>query len=91
MDIIISLLIRLLDIYLWIIIAAIVLSWLLVFNVLHGGNIWVQRLKYFFDRLTLPVYRYLRRYVPPIGGIDLTPMIVIFGIYLLQNILLRMM
>jgi YggT family protein len=91
MTVIIPLLIRLLDIYLWVIIATVVLSWLLVFNVINGNNIWVYRLRFVLDRLTTPVYRQLRRFVPPIGGIDLTPMIVIFAIYLLQNALFRMM
>jgi YggT family protein len=74
----------------WIIIGSVILSWLLVFNVVNTRNIWVYRLQILMNRLTDPVYRQLRRFVPPIAGIDLTPMIVIFAIFFLQSMLISL-
>ncbi len=85
------LLIRLLDLYLWIIIITVMLSWLVAFDVLNTRNKWVYKACNLLNKLTNPPMVFLRRYVPAIGGIDLTPMVVIFGIYILQNLLYRMM
>lgn len=87
MDLIIFLLIRLIDIYIWIVILSAVVSWLIVFDVMNTRNKWVAKFCYFLDRMTSPVVDRLRRYVPPIGGIDLTPLVIIFGGYLLQGLL----
>lgn len=88
MNPIIVLLVAALDIYLWLIIASVVMSWLIVFEVLNTRNKWVYKFCSLLNRATNPPMMYLRKYVPPLGGIDLTPMVVIFGIYLLQNFLL---
>ncbi len=90
MQYLILFLIRALDVYMWIIIGSVILSWLLVFNVVNTRNIWVYRLQVLMGRLTDPVYRQLRRFVPPIAGIDLTPMIVIFAIFFLQSMLVSL-
>jgi len=90
MQYLILFLIRALDVYMWIIIGSVILSWLLVFNVVNTRNIWVYRLQILMNRLTDPVYRQLRRFVPPIAGIDLTPMIVIFAIFFLQSMLISL-
>ena len=87
MDTIIYLLIKLLDIYLWMIIATVIISWLVVFNVLNTRNKWVYKFCDLLNRATDPVVLQLRRFIPPVGGIDLTPMVLIFGIYLLQGFL----
>lgn len=87
MNTIIFLLIQLLDIYLWLIIASIIVSWLVVFGVLNTRNRMVGRACEVINRLTSPGMDYIRRFLPPMGGIDLSPMIMIFGIYLLQSLL----
>jgi YggT family protein len=88
MSLILLLLIQLLNIYFWIIILSVVVSWLVVFNVLNPRNKWVYKFCILLDKITNPVILRLRRVIPPVGGIDLTPMVVIFGIYFLQKILL---
>jgi YggT family protein len=85
MAIVINLLLLALNIYFAIIIAWVVSSWLVVFGVLNMRNKWIYKGVTLLTQATEPVMSRLRRYVPPIGGIDLTPMIVIFGIILLQN------
>jgi YggT family protein len=90
MSFIIDLLLLALQIYFWIIIATVVVSWLVVFDVLNTRNRWVLKLCNFLNQITNPLIIRLRKVIPPLGGVDLTPMIVIFGIYILQNILIHL-
>ncbi len=91
MNIIGQLLIFILDVYFYIIIASVIISWLIAFEVLNVKNPQAQNLIKFLNKLTEPVYKPLRKFIPPIGGIDITPIIVIFAIFLLQNLIARMM
>jgi YggT family protein len=91
MNAIIGLLLLALDIYLWLIIFTVIVSWLVAFDVLNTRNRWVYLLCEWLNRLTNPVVQRVRRYVPPIGGIDLTPMVIIFGIWLLQTLLISLL
>lgn len=91
MALIVSILMLLLNIYLWLIIFTVIVSWLVAFDVLNTRNRWVYKLCEILNRLTNPVVQRVRRYVPPLGGIDITPMVIIFGIYLLQNLLLMLL
>ncbi|MCB1537987.1 MAG: YggT family protein [Rhodospirillales bacterium] len=81
-----SLLILALQIYTFIIIAQVVISWLIAFGVLNTANPQAARLVSALSRATEPVMGAVRRYVPPIGGIDITPIIVIFAITLLERV-----
>jgi YggT family protein len=83
----IILLIKLLDIYLWTIIVTVMASWLIVFGVLNMKNKYVYRICTFLNDVTRPPILFLRRFIPPIGGIDLTPMALIFAIYAVQALL----
>jgi YggT family protein len=87
MSLLVFLLIRLLDIYIWTIIVTVMISWLIVFGVLNMRNKGVAKVCRFLDSLTRPPTQFLQRYIPPVGGIDLTPMILIFGIYIIQGLL----
>lgn len=87
MSFLIFLLLFLLDVYFWILIASVLMSWLIVFNVVNTRNKWVHMILGILNRLTEPVMAKVRRVIPPIGGIDISPMIVIFGIFLLQRLL----
>ncbi len=91
MDFIIGILMLLLNIYLWLIIFTVIVSWLVAFDVLNTRNRWVYKMCEILNRLTNPVVQRVRRYVPPLGGIDITPMVIIFGIYLLQSLLLMLL
>ncbi len=91
MNIIGQLLIFILDVYFYIIIASVIISWLIAFEVLNIKNPQAQNLINLLNKLTEPVYKPLRKFIPPIGGIDITPIIVIFAIFLLQNLIVRMM
>lgn len=91
MSSIIYLLISLLDIYFWLIILSVVVSWLLVFGVLNQRNKTVYQFCMLLDKITNPLVLRLRRIIPSVGGIDLTPMAIILGIYILQRLLYAML
>lgn len=76
------------DIYIGIIIVQVAVSWLIVFDVINADNKQAQNLITLLKKATDPVYKPLKKYIPPIGGIDLTPLIVIFGLSLLRNIII---
>ena len=81
-----EILLFLLNLCFWIIIIQVVLSWLITFEVINIRNPQAANFVRLIDRITAPVYKPLRKIVPPIAGIDLTPIIVIFAIYLLKHI-----
>jgi len=79
-----SLILLLLDIYWWVVIASVVASWLIAFNVINMHNNIVRSLVRLLDAMTDPVFRLIRRVIPPFGGIDISPLIVLIAIWFLQ-------
>jgi YggT family protein len=79
-----ALLIEVLEIYKWVVIAAVIVSWLVAFNVINTHNQFVRSLLRMLDALTEPVFRQVRRVLPPFGGLDLSPIIVFLAIWFLQ-------
>ena len=78
-----------LDIYIWLLIAAAVLSWLIAFNVVNTRNQFDAMVADFLYRITEPVLRPIRSIVPNLGGIDISPVILILLIILLKDIIVR--
>jgi YggT family protein len=79
-----------LNIYFFIIIISVILSWLIAFEVINTRNEKARNLIGLLEKATEPVYRPLRKIIPVIGGIDLTPIVVIFGIFILQKLVIRL-
>jgi YggT family protein len=79
-----ALLIEVLEIYKWIVIAAVIVSWLTAFNVINQYNNFVRTMLRILIALTEPVFRQIRRVIPPMGGLDLSPIIVFVVIWFLQ-------
>ncbi len=75
----------LLNILWWIIIVQAVMSWLIAFNVINTHNDFVRQLWQVLERITEPLYRPFRRIMPDFGGLDLTPMLVLILIIILQG------
>ena len=75
----------LLNILWWIIIIQAVMSWLIAFNVINTHNDFVGQLWHVLDRITEPLYRPFRRIMPDFGGIDLTPMVVLILLIIIQG------
>lgn len=67
----------LLNLLVWAIIISAVLSWLVAFDVINLRNRFVYNVSRFLDAVTAPVMRPFQRFIPPIGGVDITPIIVI--------------
>ena len=76
-----------LNLYTWIIIASAVFSWLFAFNVINSRNQFVSMIGQALYNLTEPLLRPIRRYVPSMGGLDLSPIVLLLGIFLLQRII----
>lgn len=70
---------------LWVIIANAVLSWLVAFDVINLRNKFVATIYDLCERLTEPLLAPIRRVVPNLGGVDLSPVVLILGLQLLQN------
>ena len=76
-----------LNLYTWLIIASAVISWLVAFNVVNTGNDVVRSIWSFLYQVTEPALRPIRRILPNLGGIDVSPIILLLGIFLLQRII----
>lgn len=77
----------LLDILKWMVIVQAVLSWLVAFNVVNTQNRFVRSVLQTLERLLEPLYRPIRRILPDFGGIDLSPMVVLLIILLIQKLI----
>jgi YggT family protein len=76
----IVLILTILDIYWWIVIAMVIMSWLLAFNVVNIHNPFVRQVNFALNRLTEPLLRPIRRFMPDLGGLDLSPVVLFIGI-----------
>jgi len=76
-----------LQLYVWVLIISAVFSWLYAFNVINSSNQVVATIGNTLHQLTEPVLSRVRRFVPAFGSVDVSPIIVILGIFLLQNII----
>lgn len=75
------------DIYIWVVIISAILSWLVAFNVVNTTNRLVYTVGDFLYRITEPALRPIRRIVPNLGGIDISPIILILVLYFIQLVL----
>jgi YggT family protein len=78
-----------LQIYVWLLIAAAILSWLVAFNVVNPRNQFVAMVGEFLYRITEPALRPIRNMMPNLGGIDISPVILILLIFLIESIIVR--
>lgn len=79
------------QLYIFIIIAGAVLSWLIAFNVVNTGNRIVYMLSDFIYRLTEPALAPIRRLLPNLGGIDISPIILILLLILARDLLFELL
>jgi YggT family protein len=77
----------LIDIYIWLLIASAVLSWLIAFNVVNARNPIVHNVGEFLFRITEPLLRPIRNMLPNLGGIDVSPVILIIGLLFLRQLI----
>ncbi len=75
------------DLYIWVVIIGAVLSWLIAFNVVNTSNRFVYTVADFLYRITEPALRPIRRLLPNLGGIDVSPIVLILVLIFLQMVL----
>ncbi|MCB1682196.1 MAG: YggT family protein [Rhodospirillales bacterium] len=78
------------QIYIFVIILQVALSWAIAFDLINANNDAARNLTELLKKLTDPVYKPIRKYIPPVGGIDLTPLVVIIGIQILAGFLFKL-
>ncbi|PWC36376.1 YggT family protein [Azospirillum sp. TSO35-2] len=76
-----------LNLFFWVLILSAVLSWLVAFNVVNTRNRAVYVIGDFLYRVTEPVLRPIRRVLPSMGGLDLSPIVVLLLISFVQNLM----
>ncbi len=77
-----------LELYTYLIIASAILSWLVAFNVVNTRNDFVRSIWNFLDAVTQPVLRPIRNILPNLGGVDISPIILILLIIFIQNLII---
>ena len=81
---------NIISLYIWILIINAVISWLVAFNVLNTGNRFVHSVLEVSYKLTSPALNFIRRYLPNLGSIDISPVILILGLMFLRNFVFEM-
>ena len=80
-----------LDLYMWIVIIGVILSWLVAFKVVNTQNRFVYLAGDFLHRVTEPALRPIRRFLPTLGGIDLSPIVLILLLFFAKSLLFEYM
>ena len=77
-----------LKLYSWALIISVILSWLVAFNVLNTHSPLVSALGRFLYRLTEPLLKPIRQFLPDFGGIDISPVVLLLLIWFVENLLI---
>ena len=80
---------KILDIYTWVIIASAIASWLVAFGVINVRNQFVRMLVDVLYRLTEPALRPIRRIMPNLGGVDISPVVLLLLIFFIRSLLME--
>ncbi len=75
------------SIYMWMLIISVVMSWLVSFNVINTSNQFVYTVGNFLHRITEPALRPIRRIIPDLGGIDISPVVLILLLVFARNLM----
>ena len=85
----IHILIIMIELYMWVIIINVVLSWLVFFKVVNTSNRFVYMVGDFCHRLTEPLLYKIRNFLPNLGNLDIAPLVLILGMIFLKEFLIR--
>lgn len=86
-----QLVLMVINIYVWIVFASVALTWLLAFNVVNSSNRFVYMAGDFLYRMTEPALRPIRKIMPDMGNIDLSPVALIFLLWFIESMLAQML
>ena len=78
------------SLYIWILIINAIISWLVAFNILNTGNRFVYSILDVSYKLTAPPLNYIRRFLPNLGSIDISPVVLILALLFLRNLVFEM-
>ena len=78
------------SLYIWILIINAIISWLVAFNILNTSNRFVYSVLDVSYKLTSPALNFIKRYLPNLGSIDISPVILILGLMFLRNFVFEM-
>jgi YggT family protein len=78
------------ELYIWVVIASVVLSWLIAFNVINTRNSFVHQVADFLNRATDPALRPIRNVLPNLGGIDISPIVLILLLVFIRRLIWQM-
>ena len=81
---------NIISLYIWILIINAIISWLVAFNILNTNNRFVYSVLDVSYKLTSPALDFIRRYLPNLGSIDISPIILILGLMFLRNFVFEM-
>jgi len=87
MNSLLALISMVIELYVWCLIISAILSWLVAFNVLNTQNRFVYAVGEFLYRITEPALRPIRRFLPNLGGIDISPIVLILLLFFVRNLL----
>ena len=76
------------EIYIWLLIASAILSWLVAFNVINTQNKFVYTVMNFLWRVTEPALRPIRKIMPNLGGVDISPIILILALFCIRQLII---
>ncbi len=88
---ILKLVLTVIDLYVWIVVIGVILSWLTAFKVVNTANRFVYMVNDFIYKITEPVLGRIRKVLPVMGGFDLSPIALILGLMLLQDVMINIM
>jgi YggT family protein len=81
---------NIISLYIWVLIINAIISWLVAFNVLNTSNRFVYSVLEISYKLTEPPLSFIRKYIPNIGSIDISPIILILGMMFLRNLVFEL-
>ena len=87
---IVRILVTVIEFYMWAVIIGVILSWLVAFNVINTSNRFVYMIGDFIHRITEPALAPIRRVLPHLGNIDVSPLVLILILYFLQDVLIQL-
>ena len=76
------------DLYIWVLVASAILSWLVAFNVINTHNRFVYVVGDFLYRITEPALRPIRSFLPNLGGLDISPVVLILVLIFVQRLII---
>ena len=77
------------ELYMWIVVIGVVLSWLVAFNVINTSNKFVYMIGDFCHRATEPILGPIRRRLPNLGGLDISPLVVILALIFIKGVIIE--